>query len=370
MRRWLGCVCLAFALTVQAQGRMTVEQLIAFIRSSIQLRHDDRKVAEYVKKVRLSDRLDERVVEELQGMGAGRATLAALRALSANSLGLPVPLPPSPKPIVVPIPPPDSIEQKKVLGEVTRNALDYVQGLPNFICLQVTRRYADNSGLESYRLIDTIAERLSFFEQKEEYKVVSVNGIPVVGRAREQLGFATSSGEFGTIMSEIFKPETKADFQWERWATLRGRRMHVFGYRVPQATSEYSIYHEGAARRVIAGYHGLIYADRDTRMVMRIRLETENLPVDFPIQKVELDLNFDFSGISGQPYLLPLKFEIRSREGKFLIKNESEFRLYNRFGADTSIQFADIPDELPAEQTTEGPAAIPASPPPAAAPAK
>jgi len=351
---------------------MTVEQLITFIRSSIQLRHDDRKVAEYVKKVRLADRLDERVVEELQGMGAGRATVAALRTLSAGTLGLPAPLPPAPKPVIVPIPPPNSIEQKRVMDEVSRNALDYTQGLPNFICLQVTRRYVDNSGLDNYRLMDTIAERLSFFDHKEEYKVVSVNGVPVVGRSHDNLGGATSSGEFGTILREIFSPETKTDFQWERWATLRGRRMHVLGFRVPQATSEYSIYHGPSARKVIAGYHGFIYADRDTRMVMRIRFEADNLPVDFAIQKVELDLNFDFSNISGQPYLLPLKSELRSREGKFLIKNETEFRLYNRFGADTSIQF-DVPDELPAEQTTEQPAEQPTeqtvTPPPAATPA-
>jgi len=332
----------ALAVTGWAQAKITVEQLVSFIRSSIQLRHDDRKVAEYVKKVHLSDRLDERVVEDLQGMGAGRATVAALRALAAEATGLPAPLPPPPKPVVVQIPPPDSIEQKRVLDEIRRNALDYTQSLPNFICLQVTRRYVDNSGLENYRLMDTIAERLSFFEKKEDYKVVSVNGVPAVGRSHQDLGGATSSGEFGSILREIFSPETATEFQWERWATLRGRRMHVYGFRVPQATSQYSIYHAGSARKVIAGYHGFIYADRDNLMVMRIRFEADDLPLDFPIQNVDLDMNYDYSTISGQQYLLPLKSEIRSREGKYLVKNDSEFRLYNRFGVESNIQFADV----------------------------
>ena len=53
--------------------------------------------------------------------------------------------------------------------------------------------------------------------------------------------------------------------------------------------------------------------------------------------------------------MLPLKSEIRSREGKFLVKNELEFRLYNRFGTESNIQFGDVPDALPEDSTKEEP---------------
>jgi hypothetical protein len=53
---------------------------------------------------------------------------------------------------------------------------------------------------------------------------------------------------------------------------------------------------------------------------------------------------------------LPLKTEIRSRDGKYLTWNEAEFHLYRKFGADTTITF-DTPDELPADKTQEQPAA-------------
>ena len=84
--------------------------------------------------------------------------------------------------------------------------------------------------------------------------------------------------------------------------------------------------------------------------------EVEGLPVDFPIQSVDLDMNYDFTKISGQDYLLPLKSEIRSREGRYLSKNDVEFRMYNRFGAETNIQFGDVPDALPDDATKEQPA--------------
>src|SRR5579862_7712378 len=110
---WRVGAFLAVALAAHAQMQMTVAQLVGFVKSSIQLKHDDVKVAEYVKKIKLKDKLDDRTVEDLRGMGAGPRTVAALRALSSLSSSLPAPPPPPPKPIVVSIPAPDSIEQKR-----------------------------------------------------------------------------------------------------------------------------------------------------------------------------------------------------------------------------------------------------------------
>src|SRR5271154_2320707 len=68
------CLLLAVSPALDAQLKMTADQVVSFIRSSIQLHHDDAKVAEYVKKIKLADRLEERRVEELQGMGRGPPT--------------------------------------------------------------------------------------------------------------------------------------------------------------------------------------------------------------------------------------------------------------------------------------------------------
>jgi len=167
----------------------------------------------------------------------------------------------------------------------------------------VTRRKAApaggirHDGEPSWQTQDTLTIRLSYFEQKEDYKIVSKNNIPVTTNLKhEELDGATSSGEFGSMLLEIFSPESETHFDWERWATLRGRRMYVFSFRVEQSRSKYSIrWGRGAGElTTIAGYHGLIYADRDTHMVMRIKMECD-LPVTFPIQSVDLDLNYDFS---------------------------------------------------------------------------
>ena len=178
---------------------------------------------------------------------------------------------------------------------------------------------------------------------------MAVNDQAVTNKDHMKLGGATSSGEFGSMMYEIFAPETETEFNWNKWATLDGRRMAVFSYHVPQSRSHYSIEHGPSQRRIIAGYHGLIYADSSTHMVMRIVLECEEIPADFPIQEVKVELTYDVSKIADQEFVLPLRYEIRSREGKYLAWNEADFRLYRKFGAEASITFdtADEKEEPP-----------------------
>jgi hypothetical protein len=321
---------------------MSVEQLRSFIESSQRLGHTDKQVADYLKGVRLTQRLDPGTVEDMTGI-AGPRTMDALRKLVENTKALPQAPAPAPPPVVQPIPPPTSVEQGRVLEQAREYALQYTKSLPNFICTQVTRRYIDPAGLEFWQQQDVLTAKLSYFEQKEDYKVVLVNN-RYVDTTMEQVGGATSTGEFGSMMREIFEPATRARFEWERWATLRGRRMHVFTYRVPQETSKWQIIYD-KSEAIRPAYKGLIYVDRDTMAIMRITLEAENLPFSFPVQQATTTLDYDYQRIPAGEFVLPLKAVVRMRSGKLLVKNEVEFRNYNRFGAEATITYQ--PDPLP-----------------------
>jgi hypothetical protein len=130
--------------------------------------------------------------------------------------------------------------------------------------------------------------------------------------------------------------------------------MYVFAYRVPQARSHYSIFHDPSQRKIIAGYHGLVYADRDSSMVMRITLQTEEIPADFPIKEVKIDLWYQVTKIADQEFVLPHRYELTSRDERALVRNEAEFRLYRKFGADATITF-DTPDDGAPAKTNEEP---------------
>lgn len=352
MRRWSALLLLLAGL-LTAQTTLTVAQLEQFVRSSIELRHPDKSVAEYLKKIKLSERLDERTIIELQAAGAGPRTVEVLRALEQASRNLPSPKAEKAPPAPSAIPPPSRAEQLRILESVREYALNYVRRLPDFICTQVTRRYVDPSGLEFWQQQDTLTARLTYFEQKEEYKLLLVNGV-LTQQPYESLGGATSTGEFGSLMREIFEPETQAEFRWERWATLRGRRVHVFSYRVAQPRSKWRVSYE-RTQEITPAYQGLIYVDGDTLMVMRITLEAVEIPPSFPIQQASTVLDYDYTNIGGREYMLPLRAVVRMRKGKFLTKNEVEFRLYRKFEAEATITF-DTPEPLPEEKVAEQPA--------------
>src|SRR5579871_1119243 len=92
----------------------------------------------------------------------------------------------------------------------------------------------------------------------------------------------------------------------------------------------------------------------ETKAVMRVKMQCDNIPPDFPIQNVSLVLYYDLIDISGQTFVLPLQSEVRSREGKYLARNEVGYHSYHKYSADASISFG-APEDIPQEKLQEVP---------------
>jgi hypothetical protein len=364
-------VCV-FAL--QGQMQMNVQQLADFVRSELALKqHTDKQLAAYLKKVQLTEKLTDKTITDLEAQGAGPRAVQALQELRDRTASL---KPPSQDPTYSPttahdatplgqnsvalrskqtIPPPDSVRQRQILDEIKQYAMTYTDNLPNFICLQVTRRFVDFNASDHYRLMDTVNAQLSYTEGRENYKLVSVNN-RVVNGGMEQLGGAVSVGEFGSLMKGIFEPKSEAEFGWDHWATLRGKRMAVFNYFIDSGHSSWSIEYN-REQRIITAYRGLVYADEYTGAISRISFTAVDIPRSFPVNEATEILDYDDVNISGQPYICPLKADLRMRAGREKTKNEIEFRLYRKFGTESNIVYdAQAPAPLSDTQTQEQPA--------------
>jgi hypothetical protein len=234
--------------------------------------------------------------------------------------------------------PPDSMQQKQVLADATEHALNHEKNLPNFICTQTTRRFEDFNGKNGWRPIDIIVERLTYFEHREDYKVIELNGRSA-NVPHEQLGGASSSGEFGSVMKSIFTAETETEFHWQSWFNLRGRQTHVYAYRVLASKSNYHLKVPEKRLDLVAGYHGLIFVDEHRHFVHRITAHPDGIPTSFPIQDVSLALDYEYTRIGDADFLLPLQFELRSREGNLLVKNDVDYDNYRKFTADSNVTF-------------------------------
>ncbi len=351
---------LLVVVTLSAQTGLQFDQLRDLLRSSITQGLSDKDVAKYLKDQQVSFQLTPVMVEEFQGLGVGPRTLNELRRMSEASAGLPAPdaavvreeRPAGP-------PPPSQEEQRRIIEEARRNALEYTDRLPDFLCLQITRRYIDPSGLEmDWLKYDELKTRVSYVEGSENYELVSVNN-QVAEKPMEKVGGATSTGEFGSLLRELYSPGTGARFSWARHSLLRGRPVYVFNFQVSRSGSRwrlnYSAGPEGArAQEIVTAYGGLVYIDKETERTMRISMQAEDIPPSFPIQKATTRLDYDYIDISGGDFLLPLKAQVNMRAGREMTRNDVEFRLYRKFSAEATISFDEIDDVEPLPEEAAG----------------
>ena len=226
--------------------------------------------------------------------------------------------------------------------------------MPDFVCLQITRRYVDPSGLEmDWLKYDEIKTRVSYVEGRENYELVSVNN-QLTDKDYRELGGAVSSGEFGSMLRELFEPFTETSFGWARHSLLRGHPVYVFNFRVTQPRSRFSISYM-RQDEIITGYAGLVYIDKESERVLRITMQAEDIPASFPIRAANTRLDYDYIAISGQAFLLPLKARMGMRESKLMSRNDVEFRLYRKFSAEATISFDEIDDLEPLPEEPDGP---------------
>jgi len=90
--------------------------------------------------------------------------MESLRKMVEASARLPAPPPKLEKVAPKPIDPPSIGEQKAIIERIREYALNYSKSLPNFICTEVTRRYYDDTGQESWVNYDTLTTRLYYIK--------------------------------------------------------------------------------------------------------------------------------------------------------------------------------------------------------------
>jgi len=361
--RQLGAA-LVFCLAAAAQTQtLTLDQLMKFLTSSVELKMSDNDVAKFLVKTKLSERLDDVTIEKLLAGGIGPKTLNALRTLRDQSQSLAKAKPPAAPPKVELPPVPNAMEQAAIIDEVREYALNYSKSLPNFLSTQVVRRYQagapgsrynPRSSEPSWVQVDLLTLRLSYFDQKEEYKLILHNNSPTT-QDYKSVGGATSTGEFGSLLRDIFEPRTHARFEWDGWARLRDQLVMAFHYNVEQANSQWGIEYE-RKEHIVPAYSGRILIDKDTHVVLRVTLNADNIPVTFPVKMATTILDYDYTDISGHQFLLPLKSETQMSADGVLSRNDTEFRLYRKYSAEAEIKYDITPDAIPAEQTKETPA--------------
>jgi hypothetical protein len=229
-------------------------------------------------------------------------------------------------------------EQRSTLDTARDIAIHYSGKLPDFLCTEQVER-TDRAGPAIK--VDRLTIQLSYFGQKEKYKLVQMNGSRTEQHLESLDGLITG-GEFGSLLLGVFDPSSSADFQWKASSNIRKRRATVYTYRIALAKSHYILGHRGDAGNMVeaaAGYHGEVALDSETAKVLRLTATADDIPKNSGIFQSSIEVDYDFMSVAGRTYLLPSHSDARMERSYRQIANAVTFGDYKKFEADSTIDF-------------------------------
>ena len=230
-------------------------------------------------------------------------------------------------------PPPDPLIEK-----ARAQAEAFTASLPNFICRQMVARYHSNEKPANWVAIDLVEAEVAFEDGIESYQSIKVNGKLLKKQEMSELaGGSWSKGEFGTVLSNIFEPWSLTEFKYRKAETLNRIKTKAFWFHVEQSRSNWEA--QMAAVSYLPEYRGSVWIDEETARVVRIEMEALNLPVSFPVDTLEMNIDYDMVRIGGQEYLLPVHSEnLACLRGDLTCTwNQIDFRNYRRFSAESTL---------------------------------
>lgn len=234
-------------------------------------------------------------------------------------------------------PPPDDL-----LARARHATASFSGSLPNFFCQQVTTRYETEQPKLGWNAIDVVTADLAYEDGLESYRNIRINNKPS-NKRMDEIGGSTSTGEFASVLIDIFSPSTAAVFRSTGSDTIGGRTAGVFHFEVSREHSHWRIV--APSQLYYPAYQGSIWVDRETARVLRIEREALNLPKLFPFDAAESTTDYGFVRLNAtDPVLLPTVAEALTciRGSRLCVRNRMEFRNYRRFGSESNITFDKI----------------------------
>lgn len=257
---------------------------------------------------------------------------------------------------------PRSAEGLELLERTRQATLGAASKMPDYLVKQQIARSHAYGQSKNWAVYDRLSIAVSYRQSAgEDYKLLSVNGMPATEDQSYgmKLGGTISTGEYVTALSDLFRPESHAEFNMVDTDTLRGRRTIVYEYEVKKEFSRQTLgWGEGGSikQQTISGYRGRIWVDRENNRVLRLEDISTEIDPGFPITAASKLIDYEWVTINEQEHLLPARAVVeltaRDRGQTEQTRNEILFRGYRKFGAEVKIidiDEKDFPPDKPDE---------------------
>jgi len=228
-----------------------------------------------------------------------------------------------------------------LIRRATDAAMDFTEGLPNYICKENMARYQSETHVPNWQAMDIVAADVIYENHVESYKNLSINGKPLK-KSMEEMDGSWSTGEFGSVLANLFSPGTAAGFQYKKDSRAGGVMAKVYGIDVTHANSAWNIRVGGQSYR--PAFRGAVWIDPQTARVLRIEMQAYGFPGDFPTDHVEQATDYEYTRLGdAHQYLLPVHSESLwcQRSSDLCSLNRIDFRNYRKYAGESTIKFGD-----------------------------
>ena len=227
-----------------------------------------------------------------------------------------------------------------LLAHVVEEVQRFTEMLPDFICDQLTHRFDSDSRPPRWRLRDRVSAEVLYLGGYETYQNVKRNNKPVEYVRVEQTG-TWSTGEFGTLMRDLFFPTTAARFSYVKDSEIAGGTAKIYDFSVPQQGSHWRVDFQG--RVIYPAYKGSVWIHPENLRVLRLEMQARDVPPSYPMDVIEMTVDFGPVRIAGQDYLLPIEAENLAckRYSNYCTRNEIVFRNHRRFTTESVVTTTD-----------------------------
>jgi hypothetical protein len=214
-------------------------------------------------------------------------------------------------------------------------ALQFSQKLPNFVCEEFMSRFTQR-GREEKVPLDLVSAEIVYEDGQESYRNVKIDN-RATDKPLQEIDGSWSTGEFASMLLELFHPDTHAQFRSGGASTISGFSAQVYDFQVQSESSRWML-HAGS-QNLAAAYGGSVWVDPNTARVLRIEMQARNLPSDFPMATVETAVDYSDVRIGETSFLLPVHAEALGceRGTSYCSHNIIDFRNYHEFKSQIKI---------------------------------
>ena len=236
----------------------------------------------------------------------------------------------------------ERIQQKKdepLIRKAADAAMEFTETLPSYVCSEMVTRSMSQSTPANFQAIDVVSMEVVYENGKEDYRNIQINGKRTVKKI-EETGGAWSTGEFGTVLVDLFSPATAANFHFRRDSRAGGIMAKMYDFEVDKEHSHWSI-HSGS-QSYDPAYTGSVWIDPATSRVLRIEMEAKGWPANFPLDHVESATDYQYVRLGdAKQYLLPIHAETLSceRGTNYCSRNVIDFRNCHKYSGESTITF-------------------------------